>query len=176
MKRAIIMAGAALACLSLSACAGGAGTQRVAVTIDAATADAAAVKFEVAVGVFADTLAVAASDPNSGLDLRQLAGDVVQARAYLVQGRAAFDARTGDVTVAATKALDTVSLGLPATASPKVRGALLAARLAVGLYGAEVGAKASAPVEPSPTLLAARRSADVALDGLLKLLPPPGGT
>lgn len=175
MKRAIYLAAAAVACLSLSACATGPATATVSLTIDAATADAAAVKFEVAVGVFADTLAFAASDPDSGLDLNKLAAGVVDGRTYLVKGRAAFDGRTGDVSAAATQALDAVSLGLSATASPKVRGALLAARLAVGLYGATVGVTGS-PVEPSATLVQARKSADAAIKRLIDFLPPAGGT
>lgn len=176
MKR-ILFAGAAIAAaLSLSACASGPGLQTVSIEVDAATADAAAVKFEVAVSVFADTLAFAATDPNTGLDLQKLAGQVREARGYLDRGRAAFDARTGDVTSLATEALDVISAGLPPAAPPKVRTALLGARLAVGLYGATVGVKASAPVEPSEALVAARKSADAAVNRLVAALPPPGGT
>ncbi len=176
MKRQIILAGVALACLSLSACASGPSRQTVSIEIDAATADAAAVKFEVAVSVFADTLAFAVTDPNTGLDPVKLAGQVREARGYLGQGRTAFDNRSGDVTDLATRALDVVSAGLPASASPKVRTALLGARLAVGLYGATVGVKAYAPVPPSDALVQARKSADAAVNRLLVVLAPPGGT
>lgn len=173
MKRAIYLAGVALACLSLSACASGPRLDTASIEIDAATADAAAVKFEVAVSVFADTLAFAAADPNTGLDPVKLADQVREARGYLDQGRTAFDSRSGDVTDLATKALDVVSAGLPAAASPKVRTALLGARLAVGLYGATVGVKGSAPVPPSDALVQARKSADAAVKRLLTVLSPP---
>jgi hypothetical protein len=175
MKR-LLIAGVALACLALGACATLPARQTVSIEIDAATADAAAVKFEVAVAVFADTLAFAVADPNTTLDPQKLGAQVSEARIYLVRGRNAFDARTGDVTQLATQALDVVSAGLPPVAPTKVRTALLGARLAVGLYGATVGVRASAPVEPSEALVSARKSADAAVNRLLKTLPPPGGT
>lgn len=176
MKRSVILAGVALACLGLGGCATSPGRQTVSIEIDAATADAAAVKFEVAVAVFADTLAFAVTDPATALDRQKLGAQVAEARTYLERGRNAFDARTGDVTQLATQALDVVSAGLPPVAPSKVRTALLGARLAVGLYGATVGVRASAPVEPSDALVAARKSADAAVNRLLKTLPPPGGT
>lgn len=176
MKRALIAGAAAVACLALGGCSTLPARQTVSIEIDAATADAAAVKFEVAIAVFADTLAFAVTDPNTTVEPQKLGAQVAVARGYLERGRNAFDARTGDVTQLATQALDVVSAGLPPVAPTKVRTALLGARLAVGLYGATVGVRASAPVEPSEALVAARKSADAAVNRLLKTLPPPGGT
>lgn len=175
MKRSAILAGVALACLSVAACANAPKTDTISIHVDATTADAAAVKFEIALGVFADTLAIAVTDPHSGLDPKALAVDVPKAKTYLDQGRTAFDSRSGDVNSLATQALDIISGTLPATASPKVRTALLGARLAVALYGAEVASRPSASVAPSDALVSARKSTDAAITRLIAVLPSGGG-
>lgn len=161
MKRTLIGVALAAACAIVSACA--------TVTAVNSTPDAAAIRLERSVAAVAVTLTAAVDDPASGIDPADLAERVAKAAVILRQGRAAFDARTGDPVTLANQALDIVSSGLPAKTSPRVGQALLAGRLALSVYAANIVVTGEAS-PPSAELVAARGYADGAIDGLLDRL------
>lgn len=172
MKRSVILAGVALACLSLSACAmTSAGPP--AVISPGAKFDARAIGAETAVTALAAALQVYVADPGVDLDRVKLRAKVVQAAGLLAQGRAAYDARSGSPAAIAGQALGLISTVLPADTPSTTRAALLAAQAAIGIYTIGLGGQGVA-VEPSAALVDARLAADRAVQALLASLPPPG--
>lgn len=173
MKRAILLAASAVACLSLIACAsgppvdpGGAPPAVVSVGLDAK-----AVRFEGAVASLADALAVVAYDP--AIDRAKLARQTVAARAVLERGRSAYDARSGSPADLAREAMDLIAAAAPVDVSPRAAQALLAARLALAVYAGSVP-MTGVPASASEGLQLARARTDLAIAGLLRALPPPG--
>lgn len=173
MKRFLLLAGAALACASLSACAT-TSTGVSAVVSPATQVDAKAIKAEKAVAALAVAVDVFADDPALNIDRVKLRANVLAARALLDQGRQAYDLRTGSPAALAGQALALISSALPADVPTTARAALAAARAAVAVYTIGLS-EPGLPVAPSAALVDARKSADGLVDALVDSLPPPGG-
>lgn len=174
MKRAIYLAAAAVACLSLSACATTSGHVSAAVeAVTSPAADAAAVKVEATLATLITSFDLVVSDPSAKVDRVKLASVLSDAADLLGEARALFDERGGGVSALAGRAVGLIAQAVPEGASTSARFAIGLALGGLQTYAASIDVKGLA-IEPSDALVQARERTDDALRSLRNKLPPPG--